>query len=146
MHPALSAARKAVATPTRWTPSLIRHGACVCACVWHGAFASNHASPARYFLRYGDAHNADDIFTQESITKWNPVHFYVGGIEHAILHLLYSRFITRFLHAEVWFVVGAPCIVSQLISMPPALEPGPRARPRAVQATADSRHGASPDH
>lgn len=55
----------------------------------------------RYFLRYADAQNEKEIFSKENIAKFNPVNFYVGGIEHAILHLLYSRFITRFLHKQV---------------------------------------------
>ena len=48
-----------------------------------------------YFLRYSDSSNNNAPFTKESINKWLPVDQYVGGIEHAILHLLYARFITK---------------------------------------------------
>lgn len=48
-----------------------------------------------YYLRYSDAKNADKPFDKELVNKWLPVDQYVGGIEHAILHLLYSRFFTK---------------------------------------------------
>jgi leucyl-tRNA synthetase len=50
-----------------------------------------------YFLRYCDAHNNGVIFDPEKAAYWMPVDQYIGGIEHAILHLLYSRFFTKFL-------------------------------------------------
>ena len=48
-----------------------------------------------YYLRYADAKNADKCFDRDLVNKWLPVDQYVGGIEHAILHLLYSRFFTK---------------------------------------------------
>ncbi|MGB7859864.1 MAG: leucine--tRNA ligase [Acidimicrobiia bacterium] len=51
-----------------------------------------------YFLRYADAHNDEVIFDPEKVKYWMPVDQYIGGVEHAILHLLYARFITRFLY------------------------------------------------
>jgi leucyl-tRNA synthetase len=48
-----------------------------------------------YFMRYPDAQNADAIFDPQVGNDWMPVDQYVGGIEHAILHLLYSRFFTK---------------------------------------------------
>ncbi len=48
-----------------------------------------------YYLRYSDAKNAEMPFAKELVDKWLPVDQYVGGIEHAILHLLYSRFFTK---------------------------------------------------
>lgn len=48
-----------------------------------------------YYLRYSDAKNAQMPFSKELVNKWLPVDQYVGGIEHAILHLLYSRFFTK---------------------------------------------------
>ena len=48
-----------------------------------------------YYLRYADPHNKDLPFSREFVNKWLPVDQYVGGIEHAILHLLYSRFFTK---------------------------------------------------
>lgn len=51
-----------------------------------------------YFLRYVDNHNAEAAFDTELINKWLPLDHYIGGVEHAILHLLYARFITKFLH------------------------------------------------
>ena len=50
-----------------------------------------------YFLRFCDPRNADLPFSKESAAYWMPVDFYSGGVEHAILHLLYSRFFTRVL-------------------------------------------------
>ena len=48
-----------------------------------------------YYLRYADAKNDKKPFCKELVNKWLPVDQYVGGIEHAILHLLYSRFFTK---------------------------------------------------
>ncbi len=48
-----------------------------------------------YFLRYPDAHNADKPFDSEWINKMLPVDKYIGGAEHACLHLLYARFFTK---------------------------------------------------
>ena len=50
-----------------------------------------------YYLRYTDASNTSLPFTPEAVQAWMPVDQYVGGIEHAILHLLYSRFFTKVL-------------------------------------------------
>ncbi|WP_347239412.1 leucine--tRNA ligase [Phormidium sp. FACHB-1136] len=50
-----------------------------------------------YFLRYTDAQNTDQAFDADKVNGWMPVDQYVGGIEHAILHLLYSRFLTKVL-------------------------------------------------
>lgn len=48
-----------------------------------------------YYMRYADAKNSEKCFDKALVDKWLPVDQYVGGIEHAILHLLYSRFFTK---------------------------------------------------
>ena len=50
-----------------------------------------------YYLRYTDAQNENQVFAKDKVNDWMPVNQYVGGIEHAILHLLYSRFFTKVL-------------------------------------------------
>ncbi|MCA9393616.1 MAG: leucine--tRNA ligase [Candidatus Omnitrophica bacterium] len=49
-----------------------------------------------YYIRYTDAQNRNEIFSKDMANYWLPVDQYIGGIEHAILHLLYSRFFTKF--------------------------------------------------
>jgi len=51
-----------------------------------------------YFLRYTDAKNSERIWDQKKADYWMPVDQYIGGVEHAILHLLYARFFTKFLY------------------------------------------------
>jgi leucyl-tRNA synthetase len=51
-----------------------------------------------YFLRFMSAHDDTQAFDVEKVKEWAPVDQYVGGVEHAILHLLYARFITKVLH------------------------------------------------
>jgi leucyl-tRNA synthetase len=51
-----------------------------------------------YFLRYCDPKNEKEIFQKEKVAFWMPVDFYIGGIEHAVLHLLYARFFQKFLY------------------------------------------------
>ena len=55
-----------------------------------------------YFLRYIDPHNATKPFEPQLIHQWMPVDQYVGGIEHAILHLMYSRFFMMALNDSGW--------------------------------------------
>lgn len=53
-----------------------------------------------YFLRYPSAHRDDLAFDPALTAKWLPVNMYIGGEEHAVLHLLYSRFLTMVLHDQ----------------------------------------------
>ncbi|MBM3239046.1 leucine--tRNA ligase [Candidatus Poribacteria bacterium] len=48
-----------------------------------------------YFARYTDPKNDTQPFSRENVSYWMPVDYYVGGVEHAVLHLLYSRFFTK---------------------------------------------------
>ncbi|MGB9300613.1 MAG: leucine--tRNA ligase, partial [Anaerolineae bacterium] len=48
-----------------------------------------------YYFRYTDPHNEEDSWTKEKADAWLPVDQYTGGVEHAILHLMYSRFFTK---------------------------------------------------
>lgn len=60
------------------------------------------AGSSWYFLRYVDSHNTNELVSKEKAEKYLPVDMYIGGVEHAVLHLLYSRFYTKFL-----FDIGA---------------------------------------
>lgn len=56
------------------------------------------AGSSWYFLRYVDAHNDRELVSKEKAGQYLPVDMYIGGVEHAVLHLLYARFYTKFLH------------------------------------------------
>ena len=56
------------------------------------------AGSSWYFLRYVDPHNKEALVDKEKADKYLPVDMYIGGVEHAVLHLLYSRFYTKFLY------------------------------------------------
>lgn len=61
-----------------------------------------------YYLRYCDPHNTELPFSKKSVDRWMPVDNYIGGIEHAILHLLYSRFFTKVLRDLGMIAIDEP--------------------------------------
>lgn len=61
-----------------------------------------------YFARYCDARNEGAAFSKEASAYWLPVDQYIGGVEHAVLHLLYSRFFTRALRDCGYFAADKP--------------------------------------
>ena len=61
-----------------------------------------------YFLRYTDPRNESEFAQKEQLKKWVPIDFYMIGPEHIVLHLLYSRFFTKFLRDEGYFTADEP--------------------------------------
>jgi len=61
-----------------------------------------------YFLRFCDPKNDKKPFDEEKADYWMPVDIYIGGIEHAVLHLLYARFFEKFLHDLGMVSYGEP--------------------------------------
>ena len=61
-----------------------------------------------YFLRFADPHNAEHAFDPEKIKYWLPVDDYIGGAEHAVMHLLYARFWTKVMQDEGLIDFGEP--------------------------------------
>jgi leucyl-tRNA synthetase len=61
-----------------------------------------------YYFRYCDPKNVSQPFDQEKVKAWMPVDQYIGGIEHAILHLLYSRFFAKVLFDAGWSNTDEP--------------------------------------
>ncbi len=58
----------------------------------------NWAGSCWYYLRYIDPKNSEELADPEKLKKWLPVDIYIGGAEHAVLHLLYARFWHKFLY------------------------------------------------
>lgn len=56
------------------------------------------AGSSWYFLRYMDPHNSEELVSQKAVNHWKNVDIYIGGAEHAVLHLLYARFWHKFLY------------------------------------------------
>ena len=61
-----------------------------------------------YYLRYADPHNENEAWSKQAMQRWLPVDQYTGGVEHAILHLLYSRFFTKALRDMGHLNFGEP--------------------------------------
>jgi len=61
-----------------------------------------------YYLRFADPHNQSLPFEASNVNRWLPVNQYVGGIEHAILHLLYARFFTKALNTRELLDIKEP--------------------------------------
>ncbi len=81
-----------------------------------------------YFLRFCDAHNEHEPFSKEKIEYWMPVDTYVGGAEHAVMHLLYARFWTKVLYDEGLVPFVEPFAVLRNQGM--LLAPTPYRKPR----------------
>ncbi len=76
---------------------------CTCPCCGAPAKRETNTMPqwagsSWYFLRYVDNKNDKELVSREKADKYLPVDMYIGGVEHAVLHLLYSRFYTKFLY------------------------------------------------
>jgi leucyl-tRNA synthetase len=86
-----------------------------------------------YFLRFADPHNDREFAAREKIDYWLPVDLYVGGAEHAVMHLLYARFWTKVLYDTGHIGFHEP--FTKLRNQGQLLAWTPGRRPRAGEAT-----------
>jgi leucyl-tRNA synthetase len=86
-----------------------------------------------YFLRFADPHNNREFAAREKIDTWLPVDLYVGGAEHAVMHLLYARFWTKVLYDAGCIGFSEPFLRLRNQGQLLALTPG--RRPRAGEAS-----------
>ncbi len=78
-------------------------GECCRSCDWQKGRRETNTMPqwagsSWYYLRYIDPHNKTELANYEKLERWLPVDIYIGGAEHAVLHLLYARFWHKFLY------------------------------------------------
>ncbi len=66
------------------------------------------AGSSWYFLRYVDNHNDKELVSREKADKYLPVDMYIGGVEHAVLHLLYSVSIPNSCTISEWSILMNP--------------------------------------
>ncbi|MBA2775923.1 MAG: leucine--tRNA ligase [Chloroflexia bacterium] len=98
-----------------------------------------------YWYRYTDPHNAEAPFDPALAAKWTPVDLYCGGIEHAILHLLYARFFTKVIRDLGLIDFGEPFTRLRNQGMILAAEGAKMSKSRGTQIGADellAAHGA----
>lgn len=80
-----------------------------------------------YFLRFADPHNDEAPFSPEKVKSWLPVDCYVGGAEHAVMHLLYARFWTKVLYDAGWIDFDEPFLTlknqGQVLAQTPYRKP-----------------------
>ncbi len=93
-----------------------------------------------YFLRYADPHNSTEAFSRDIVDRWLPVDLYVGGAEHAVMHLLYARFWTKVLYDAGFISFQEPFKRLRNQGMLLALTPG---RKVVAEETADGEESDS---
>ena len=76
-----------------------KYTTCLSVCLFMLAIAwPGFAGSSGYFLRYMDPWNDKEYFSKEANEYWQEVDLYIGGAEHACMHLIYARFYVKFLH------------------------------------------------
>jgi len=83
---------------------------------------------AWYFLRFADPHNAEQAWSREASDYWMPIDMYIGGREHAVGHLLFCRFFTKFAYDNGWTAANEPAKALRNQGMLNALTPSERVR------------------
>ncbi len=79
-----------------------------------------------YFLRFADPHNSEQAFSEQMVRKWLPVDLYVGGAEHAVMHLLYARMWTKVMYDAGLIEFDEPFLTLKNQGMLLAYTPGRR--------------------
>ncbi|HZP82086.1 MAG TPA: class I tRNA ligase family protein, partial [Chthonomonadaceae bacterium] len=98
-----------------------------------------------YFLRFADPHNDKEAFSRAAVDYWLPVDLYVGGAEHAVMHLLYARFWTKVIHDAGLIGFDEPFLRLRNQGMLLAYTPGREIkRDEAVNAPGDEDEGDEP--
>ena len=92
-----------------------------------------------YFLRFADPHNDQAFAAREKIDRWLPVDLYVGGAEHAVMHLLYARFWTKVLYDAGCIDFDEPFL--RLRNQGQLLTLTPGRRPRSGESAEGSEEG-----
>ncbi|MBV9019138.1 MAG: leucine--tRNA ligase [Ktedonobacteraceae bacterium] len=84
-------------SPLRYEPDFLNTTCPICGCpaTREADTLDTFICSSWYYLRYADPHNSEQAWSMHTLKLWLPVDQYVGGVEHAILHLLYSRFFTK---------------------------------------------------